>query len=72
MSNISFSLTMYFTFYARHVNFFLQVLTAAAVLFYPGLILIDHGHFQYPLVFNTESLSTVEISTSCFTFDIYM
>lgn len=28
---------------------FSQVLIAAAVLFYPGLILIDHGHFQYPL-----------------------
>ncbi|XP_058956144.2 dolichyl pyrophosphate Man9GlcNAc2 alpha-1,3-glucosyltransferase [Pocillopora verrucosa] len=24
-----------------------KVLTAATVLFYPGLILIDHGHFQY-------------------------
>ena len=28
-----------------------QVLIASAILFYPGLILIDHGHFQYPLTF---------------------
>ena len=28
-----------------------KVLTAAAIILYPGLILIDHGHFQYPLNF---------------------
>ena len=27
----------------------LKVLTAVAIILYPGLILIDHGHFQYPL-----------------------
>lgn len=31
--------------------YILQVLIASAILFYPGLILIDHGHFQYPLTF---------------------
>jgi len=27
-----------------------KVLVAAAILFYPGLILIDHGHFQYNVI----------------------
>ena len=31
--------------------FYFKVLTAAAIILYPGLILIDHGHFQYPLNF---------------------
>ncbi len=31
------------------VDVSLQLMSAAAVLLYPGLILIDHGHFQYPL-----------------------
>lgn len=36
------------------VFIFHKVLVAAAVLLYPGLILIDHGHFQYPLDFSLE------------------
>lgn len=30
--------------------FSLQIATALCILLYPGLILIDFGHFQYPLL----------------------
>jgi len=31
------------------IVFNLQLLFSAIVLLYPGLMLIDYGHFQYPL-----------------------